>query len=65
MDVFMESKGNSVEIKVRKEKESFRVTNPDIYKSEENYEIEVEIGNLKEKIKVSVVAANIPLLLGM
>ena len=65
MDGFAESKEESVQIKIRKESENFRFGSSDIYKSEENYEIEVEIGNLKEKIRVSVVDANIPLILGM
>ena len=49
--------------------ETKKVNNSDlillIYTSEENYEIEVSIGMLKEVIKVSVVDANIPLLLGL
>ena len=36
-----------------------------IYESKENYDIEVVIGDMKEHIKVSVVDADIPLLLGL
>ena len=36
-----------------------------MYTSKESYEIEVQIGSLKELIEVSVVDANIPLLLGL
>ena len=65
MDVFIESKGENVKIRTGRENESFRFGPSDIYKSKVYYEIEVEIDNLKEKIKVSVVEANIPLLLGL
>ena len=58
------SKGEKVKI-IRKENESFRIGPSYIYTSEVCYEIEVEINNLKEKIKVSVIEANIPLLLGL
>ena len=66
MDAFMESKGFGV---IRREKENeyfkFGPSNSEVYKSNENYEIEVSIGTFKDKIKVSVVDADIPLLLGL
>ena len=66
MDAFMESKGFGV---IRRENENeyfkFGPSNSEVYKSNENYEIEVSIGTFKDKIKVSVVDADIPLLLGL
>ena len=38
------------QIKIRKESKNFRFGSLDVYKSENNYEIEIEAGNLKEKI---------------
>ena len=64
MDAFIESKGDIL-VKREKEDELFRFGPSDIYRSDMNYEIEVCIGKLKEKIKVSVVDADIPLLLGI
>ena len=65
MDAYAESKGENVKIRTGKENESFRIGPSDIYTSEVYYEIEIEINNLKERIKVSVIEANIPLLLGL
>ena len=62
MDAYMESIGNDVVIKRSRENESFKFGPSEVYKSTENYEIEVNIGKLKEKRKVSVVEADIPLL---
>lgn len=68
MDAFVESKGDKVMVKRGKEAEKFRFGHgfktSKVYESKENYEIEVEVGKLKEKINVSVVDADIPLLLG-
>jgi len=65
MNVYAESKGENVKIRTGKENESFRFGSSDIYKSGAYYEIEVDMNNLKEKIKVSVIEANILLLLGL
>ena len=65
MDAFVESKGDNFVIKRVKEDEQFRFGPSDVYQSEHNYAIEVRIGNMSEIIKVSVVEANIPLLLGL
>ena len=65
LDAFIESKGDNVKVRLGKENEKFRFGPSDVYTSKENYAIEVNIGNLKEMIKVSVVDANIPLLLGL
>ena len=64
MDAFIESK-DDINIKRTKEKEFFKFSSSKVFLSKENYEIEVAIGKLKEKIKVSVVDADIPLLLGL
>ena len=64
MDTYIESKGEKVEI-IRKENESFRIGPSHIYTSEVCYEIEVEINNMEERIEVSVIEANILLLLGL
>ena len=64
MDAFIESKGD-IQVKLEKEREKFRFGPSQIYTSNKNYEIEVNIGRLKELIKVSVVDADIPLLLGL
>ena len=65
MDAFVESKGDNFVIKRVKEDEQFRFGPSYVYQSEHNYAIEVRIGNMSEIIKVSVVEANIPLLLGL
>ena len=62
IDAFIESKYD-IKVNLEKENEKFRFSSSQIYTSTENYEIEVEIGNLKEFIKVSVVDAYISLLL--
>ena len=64
IDAFIESKGD-ISVKLEKEKEHFRFGPSQVYTSNENYKIEVHIGKLKEFIKVSVVDADIPLLLGL
>ena len=64
MDSFIESK-HDVFIKRYKENESFKFGPSKVYKFSENYEIDVQIGNLIDKIRVSVVDADIPLLLGL
>ena len=64
MDAFIASKGD-VKVSLEKEDEKFRFGPSQVYKSKENYTIEVNIGDLKESIKVSVVDADIPLLLGL
>ena len=65
MDAYVKSRGEKVKIRTGKENENFRFGPSEIYKSEAYYEIEIEMKNLKDKIKVSVVEANIPLLLGL
>ena len=64
IDAFIESKGD-VSVRLEKEKENFRFCPSQIYTSKENYQIKVNVGNMKELIKVSVVDADIPLLLGL
>ena len=64
IDAYIESKGD-IKINLEKEKEKFRFGPSQVYTSNENYEIEVKVGKLKEFIKVSVVDADIPLLLGL
>ena len=64
MDAFIESKGD-IQVKLEKENQKFRFGPSQTYTSNKNYEIEVNIGDLKELIKVSVVDADIPLLLGL
>ena len=63
LDAFIESAG--VEVKRRREYERFRFCPSQVYTFKEYAEIEVRIGALKEVIKVSVVDADIPLLLGV
>ena len=63
IDAFIESKQDMVTR--NREDEYFRFGPSMTYKSSENYEIDVEIGKLKDTIKVSVVEANIPLLIGL
>ena len=65
LDAFIESKGDDIQVKRRKEKEYFRFGPSKVFMSSENYEIEVSIGTLKDKIKVSVVETNVPLLIGL
>ena len=64
MDAFIESKGN-VKIRLEKERERFRFGPSQVFTSTQNYEIEVHVGDLTETIKVSVVDADVPLLLGL
>ena len=65
IDAFVESKGDNFMIKREKENQNFKFGPSDVYSSEHNYAVEVNIGKLSEVIKVSVVEANIPLLLGL
>ena len=64
MDAYIESKDDFV-VKRRKENEFFKFGPSKVFNSKENYEIEVNIGKLKDTLKVSVVDADIPLLLGL
>ena len=50
---------------MEKENQKFRFGPSQIFTSKENYEIEVNIGGFKDTIKVSVVDADVPLLLGL
>ena len=63
MDAYMETQETG--IRTGKENEKFRFGSSDTYKSETYYEIKIEANELKEKIRVSVIDANIPLLLGL
>ena len=66
LDAFIESNDCShLVIRRRRENEKFKFGPSCIYSSFENYEIPVSIGNLKETIVVSVVDADIPLLIGL
>ena len=64
LDAYIESK-DDILIKRKKENEYFKFGPSKVFKSCENFEIEVNIGKLKETIRVSVVDADIPLLLGL
>ena len=64
MDAFIESKGD-VKIRLEKENERFRFGPSQVFTSKQNYEIEVHVGDLIDTIKVSVVDADVPLLLGL
>ena len=63
MDAYMKTQETG--IRTGKENEKFRFGSSDTYKSETYYEIKIEANELKEKIRVSVIDANIPLLLGL
>ena len=63
MDAYMESKGKKITVQTGKEREKFRIGTSDTYISEAYYEIEIETNNLKEMVEVSVIDANILLLL--
>ena len=64
MEAFSED-SQGVEIPRYKENESYRFGNGPMYTSKEYYAIEVRIGHLRTKLNVSVVEADVPLLLGM
>ena len=64
MDSYVASKGPNVFIKRKEENEQFKFGPSEVYTSKIEHEIEVEIGKLKTTLKVSVVDADIPLLLG-
>ena len=64
MDAFSEDAGG-LEIQRYTENEAFRFGNGPLYKSKEAHVIPVQIGNLKTRLRVSVVEANVPLLLGL
>ena len=63
MDSYIESQDTC--IKRNREVNYFRFGPSQVYKSEVNYEIDVKFGNFEEKMIVSVVEANIPLLIGL
>ena len=63
IDAFIESKGTL--INRSRELEYFKFGPSEVFKSEENYEIEVTIGELKDTMKISVVDTDIPLLIGL
>lgn len=65
MDSYIATKDDNFIVKLKKENERFKFGPSKIYTSENSHEIEVEIGKLKTTIKVSVVNADIPLLLGL
>ena len=65
MDSFAETKGEGTVIKRKHEDENFKFGPSKVYNSKESHEIEVQVGKLKTKINVSVVQADIPLLLGL
>ena len=65
IDAYVESKGSNFFVKRSNENEWFKFGPSQKYRSSQNYEIEVIIGNFVDKIKVSVVNADIPLLLGL
>ena len=65
MDSYVESLGNKeYVIKRRREEDFFKFGPSDVYKSDMSHEISVEIGSMITTIKVSVVQADVPLLLG-
>ena len=65
LDAFIEGIKGDLKIKRTKENERFKFGPSQIFTSTENYELKVVIGNLNEVIRVSVVDADIPLLLGL
>ena len=65
MDSFAESMDENIKFKRRKENQRFKFGPSEVYKSEMSYEIPVKIGHLEESMEISVVDADIPLLLGL
>ena len=65
MDLYIESQGDTTEMETGREDEKFRFGPSKAYRSEIFYEIEISIMNLKKKIKISVVDADIPLSVGL
>ena len=65
MDAFISSKGKDELIRRSFENQSFKFGDGNIYNSNMNHKINVEIGGYKTTINTSVVDVNIPLLLGM
>ena len=66
LDSHSESNGRDYNLIRRKaENEKFKFGPSDVYVSKYKYEIKVKIGRLEEFINVSIVEADIPLLLGM
>ena len=66
LDSYVESLGmGHAPIKQRVENEKFKFGPSETYTSNMSYQIHVEMGNLKENIFVSIVEANIPLLIGI
>ena len=65
-DAIVESRGDDGKlISRRKENKKFQFGPSEVYTSNMNYDIEVEIGKLKDKVRLSVVEADIPFLLGV
>ena len=64
MDSFIESQDN-IFVKIEKENEKFKFGPSEVFTSNANYEINISLGDLKDKIKVSVVDTDVPLLLGL
>ena len=64
MDSFIESQEN-IYVKVEKEYEKFKFGPSEVFISHANYEINISLGDLQDKIKVSVVDTDVPLLLGL
>ena len=65
MDSFSETQDKNVIIRRHKENENFKFGPSKVYNSKENYEINVNIGKMETTMRVSVVEADIPLLLGL
>ena len=64
MEAFAES-SQGLDIRRVKEDETYRFGNGPLYRSKEYYVINVDIGELETELKVSVVEADVPLLLGL
>ena len=65
MDSYVESLGNKdYMIKRKREEEYFKFGPSDVYISTMSHKLSVEIGNMITSIEVSVVQADVPLLLG-
>ena len=64
LDSFIESQDN-ICLKVEQENEQFKFGPSKVYTSNANYEIDIKLGDLQDKVKVSVVDTDVPLLLGL
>ena len=51
-------------VRVYDDNRSFRFSNDSVYPSKEEVSIPITLGKLKENVKVSLIDANVPLLLG-